>query len=262
MADRPDAADAPRPPAPALNECLFDGIVSFTGSLEEPPEMNRTLWALPLVVKLVQMLHRKHDNTIFSDNMQRNSRLGIPDFLSGPLAFLQVAKHPHISDWEKYAVLVERSSDIQELIRHMFPGLLEEFHCAMAMNLAVGVTYWEWTNELILDLLPDHGGNPFGFPSERDAQLSLLHRLGTVISEWDVGMRRFHGRLIQLAGYTVNTNHRRFQGVVPDIANAKFYHQEIARKFGAYNVANGSDYNDGDGNGDDKRRGKRARVVQ
>jgi hypothetical protein len=119
-------------------------MVSFTGSLEEPPEMNRALWALPLVVKLqVQMLHRKHDNdnTIFSDNMQRNSRLGIPDFLSGPLAFLQVAKHPHISDWGKYAVLVERSSDIQELIRHMFPSLLEEFHyCAMAMNLAVGVT--------------------------------------------------------------------------------------------------------------------------
>jgi hypothetical protein len=29
----------------------------------------------------------------------------------------------------------------------------------MAMDLAVGVTYWEWTNELIADLLPDHGGN-------------------------------------------------------------------------------------------------------
>jgi hypothetical protein len=67
---------------PALiDDRLPDGVIFFNGSLEEPPEMNKTLWALPLVVKLVEILHRKCDNTSISDDMQKNS-----DFLSGPIS--------------------------------------------------------------------------------------------------------------------------------------------------------------------------------
>jgi hypothetical protein len=202
---------------------------------------------------------------------------------------LVLALQPPFYDHGKYAALSERVDDMQQLIRNMFPSLHHEVRRAMAMNLAVGVTYWEWTNELIADLLPDGGLNPFGFPSETDAQLSLVYRLGTVISEWDVAMERFDGRPILLAGYTVNPDHRRFQGVVPNIGSAKCWHQIIATKFtnstNVHGNNNGGDDNDDDddndsdgdddgddddaddddddaSDGDEKRRGKRPRLSQ
>ena len=216
-------------------------------------------WELPLILQLVKL--RIRNGTIASvsaNDLKRGAEETISEFLRRLVELL--LQQPFYDDAE-YMLYADRTDDIQQIIRNMFPAVCipSAIRRPMAQNLAFGVTHWRWFNEL----MNDKSMGSSVFHEERDAQRSLVQHLENLIDEWNVATEEYHGRDISLAGFTINTGDLCFKGLVPNIASAKYYLQQLAKKFGKH-VADGNDDNDDDGGkaNNRNRSAKRPRPVQ
>jgi len=237
----------PAPPVDVYQDALVQ--------LDPPPRMDE--WRLPLIVQLVNF--RSRNGTIPAvpaHALQQGDWETVTEFLD---RLVELLLHEPFQDHAQYAIYLDRTNDIQAIIRNMFPAtcIPPEIRRAMAQNLAFGVTFWRWTNELMIHLVPALGA--FAFHVERDAQRSLVHRLDYLIREWDVAQEKFDGRDIYLAGHTITPRALCFQDLVPNISGAEHYLQDLARKFGEGVASDDGDDSDGDGDGDSDGGGKRKR---
>jgi hypothetical protein len=199
------------------------------GNAVDPPAVDPLLptgaWQLPSIVQTVQQ--RSLNGTIAfvsaedrSDALKQGTGENINEFLS---RLIELALQQPFYAHARYILYADRVDNIQFIIRNMFPSVCipHEIRHAMAQNLAFGVTYWRWLNELLFDKCM----GLFAFHGERDAQRSLVLRLEDLIDEWNVATGEYHGRKISLAGFTINTGDLCFKGLEPNIGTSKFYLQ-------------------------------------
>jgi hypothetical protein len=155
----------PAPPVDVYQDALVQ--------LDPPPRMDE--WGLPLIVQLVNF--RSRNGTIPAvpaHALQQGDWETVTEFLD---RLVELLLHEPFQDHAQYMIYLDRTNDIQAIIRNMFPAtcIPSEIRRAMAQNLAFGVTFWRWTNQLMIHLVPALGA--FAFHVERDAQRSLVHRL-------------------------------------------------------------------------------------
>ena len=236
-----------------------EAVASALDPLALDPALPMEEWELPLIVQLVK--YRIRNGTIASvsaNDLKRGAEETISEFLR---RLVELLLQQPFYDNAEYMLYADRTDDIQQIIRNMFPAVCipSAIRRPMAQNLAFGVTHWRWFNEL----MNDEFMGSFAFHVERDAQRSLVQHLEDLIDEWNVATKKYHGREISLAGFTFNTGDLCFEGVEPNIVAAKYYLQELARKFGKH-VADGNDDNDDDGGkaNNRNRSAKRPRPVQ